>query len=348
MKASRRAAGGAPGRAAAGPGLGSPRGLWWAQVMWRRGFHDRDPLNPPWLAAVRRGYVTSRDGTRIAYDAVGEGRSTILLANGLGGRLFAWEPLITALLPDCRFVTWDYRGLFDSDMPARRHRLAVRYHVDDAIAVLDAEGGGGAAAAVVGWSMGVQIGLELAATHPERVRGLVLMNGTYGHALSTGFQPLFSMRFVPKRLHATVEWLRARPNAAEALAFAARGAELPVTMVLALTAGARAPLLTPFVRRYFDGVLGPCFGNYLRLFQELDAHSAYHLLPEINAPALIVSGALDVLTPSYQSREMARRMPRAELLSLKRASHFALLERPELLVPRVGAFLRGLGGAPSL
>ncbi|HEU4536416.1 MAG TPA: alpha/beta hydrolase, partial [Polyangiaceae bacterium] len=262
------------------------------------------------------------------------------------------------------------------------HRLAVRYHVDDAVAVLEAEAaaapapedggeagrearggagsereapgkggagreasGGGKAAVVVGWSMGVQIALELAATHPERVRGLVLMNGTYGHALSTGFQPLFSLRFVPKRLHAGVEWLRARPGAAEALAFAARGAELPVTLMLALTAGARAPVIAPFVRRYFDGVLGPCFGNFLRLFQELDAHSAYHLLPEIAAPALVVSGALDVLTPAYQSREMARRLPRAELLALPRASHFALLERPEVVVPRVASFLRGLGGA---
>ena len=312
----------------------------------RRGpLADQNPLEPPWQPSVRRGYVRSRDGTRIAYDAVGEGGETILLANGLGGRLFAWEPLITALLPDYRFVTWDYRGLFDSDVPARPHRMAVRYHVDDAIAVLDAEGGG--SAAVVGWSMGVQIGLELAATHPERVRGLVLMNGTYGHTMSTGFQPLFSLRFVPKRLHATIEWLRKRPGAVDALAFATRGVEWPMALMLGLTAGARAPLLAPFVRRYFDGVLGPCFGNFLRLFQELDAHSAYHLLPEITAPALVVSGLLDVLTPAYQSREMARRMPRAELLTLPRASHFALLERPDVLVPRIGAFLRGLGEAPA-
>jgi pimeloyl-ACP methyl ester carboxylesterase len=315
--------------------------------MLRRAVRDRDPLTPPWLADVRRGYVVSRDGTRVAYDAVGEGRTTILLANGLGGRLFAWEPLITALLPDYRFITWDYRGLFDSDMPEKRHRLAVRYHVDDAVAVLESEGHQGDPAVVVGWSMGVQIGLELAATHPERVRGLVLMNGTYGHALSTGFQPLFSLRFVPKRLHATLEWLQRRPGAASALAFASRGAGLPVTLMLGLTAGARAPLLTPFVRRYLDGVLGPGFGTYLRLFQELDAHSTYHLLPEIAAPALVVCGALDVLTPAYQSREMARRLPRAELLALRRASHFALLERPDLVVPRVAAFLRGLGAAPA-
>ncbi len=41
--------------------------------------------------------------------------------------------------------------------------------------------------------------------------------------------------------------------------------------------------------------------NYLRLFQELNAHSVYHLLPHIEQPTLVVSGLLDVLTPAYQS-----------------------------------------------
>jgi pimeloyl-ACP methyl ester carboxylesterase len=46
--------------------------------------------------------------------------------------------------------------------------------------------------------------------------------------------------------------------------------------------------------------------NYIRLFQELDAHSLYHLLRRIDQPTLIVSGLLDILTPAYQSFELAR------------------------------------------
>jgi pimeloyl-ACP methyl ester carboxylesterase len=79
----------------------------------------------------------------------------------------------------------------------------------------------------------------------------------------------------------------------------------------------------------------------LRLFQELDGHSAYHLLPDIDAPTLIISGLLDMLTPAYQSREMARRMPNAEHVALVRASHFALMERPEVVVPAIERFLSG-------
>lgn len=88
-----------------------------------------------------------------------------------------------------------------------------------------------------------------------------------------------------------------------------------------------------------DDVLGPSFPNYLRLFQELDAHSTYHLLRHIEAPALVISGLLDILTPAYQSRDIARRMPDAEHVRLVRSSHFSMLERPEVVVPAMKKFL---------
>jgi pimeloyl-ACP methyl ester carboxylesterase len=167
----------------------------------------------------------------------------------------------------------------------------------------------------------------------------VLINGTYGHTLSTGFQPLFSVPFLPKRLHAFLEWLQANPSMADRLAKLTRFAELPTYLMLLLTAGARARELVPLLSRYLDDVLGPSFRNFLRLFQELDAHSVYHLLPEIEAPALVISGQLDPLTPAFQSREMARRLPHAEHVALFRSSHFSLVERPEVVVPAIRRFL---------
>jgi pimeloyl-ACP methyl ester carboxylesterase len=46
----------------------------------------------------------------------------------------------------------------------------------------------------------------------------------------------------------------------------------------------------------------------LRLFQELDSHSVFHLLPSISQPVLIISGALDGVTPAMQSVQIARRI----------------------------------------
>ena len=52
------------------------------------------------------------------------------------------------------------------------------------------------AAVVVGHSMGVQVALELCLLRPEQVGSLVLLNGTSGHALRTGLQPIVALPWV--------------------------------------------------------------------------------------------------------------------------------------------------------
>ena len=84
---------------------------------------SRAPLE---LDAVPRKTLTTRDGVRIAYWVVGDGPKTLLLANGLGGRLYAWAPLVEALHREYRLITWDYRGLFQSSAPERRLGLRPR------------------------------------------------------------------------------------------------------------------------------------------------------------------------------------------------------------------------------
>jgi 3-oxoadipate enol-lactonase len=292
---------------------------------------------PRWAHTLQRRRATSADGTSIAYEVVGQGRSTLVIANGLGGRLAAVEPIVDAFWRDHRIVTWDYRGLFESETPSRPHRLSVAHHVDDLHAIFEAEKID--RAVLVGWSMGVQISLDFAAGYPERVSGLVLMNGTHGHAFSTGFQPFFAIPGLPKRLHAFVEWTHGKPDVVDALSRVTQLTEWPTTALMFITAGRRALELRPLLRKYYADVLGPSFPNFMRLFQELDAHSAYHLLPDITAPALVVSGKLDFLTPSFQSDEMARRLPNAEHLSLLRASHFALHERRDEVLGAMKQFL---------
>jgi hypothetical protein len=72
--------------------------------------------------------------------------------------------------------------------------------------------------------------------------------------------------------------------------------------------------------------------NYMRLFQELDAFSLFHLLRSIQQPTLIISGALDTVTPALSSMEMARRMPHASHYCDPFSTHMSLLESPEWCV----------------
>ena len=87
-----------------------------------------DAAAPIDLDAVPQRTLAREDGVTIAYFCIGDGPRTLLLANGLGGRFYAWEPLVRALQHGFRLVTWDYRGLFRSSSPERRSTGASRSH----------------------------------------------------------------------------------------------------------------------------------------------------------------------------------------------------------------------------
>lgn len=298
------------------------------------------PFKPrhPWESSMRSERIRGRDGTELQYWTLGEGRRTLLLANGLGGRLFAWDPVIERFWRDYRIITWDYRGLFESGSPATHRKLSIPHHAEDALHILDAEGID--RAALVGWSMGVQVSLELAANEPDRIAGLVLVNGTYGHTLTTGFQPLFRVPGMARLLHEGLAHARKYPGDAAPIRALARAAQfLMNSFMFKITAPGRQEEMRATMAKYFDHVLGESFPNYMRLFLELDAHSVFHLLPDIDTPTFIVSGAFDLLTPARQSFDMQWRMPNAEHRFLWRSSHFSLLERPDALLSPIAKFL---------
>jgi pimeloyl-ACP methyl ester carboxylesterase len=217
-------------------------------------------------------------------------------------------------------------------------RLSVRDHAEDALRILDAEGVD--RAVWVGWSMGVQVSLEAAAIDPKRFAGLVLMNGTYGHVFSSGFQPWFRLPLLPRYMHEITEWVRNKPLLSRVLAKTSKHGTFVTLGLFWLVVGRRALALRPAFQQYTDDVYrSENFPNFLRLFQELDAHSAYHHLPRIQVPALVMSGRFDILTPAYQSREITRRLPGAEHVHINNGSHFLLLERPEQVLPRIEDFV---------
>ena len=282
----------------------------------------------------------SDDGVVIHYQTVGRGPKVMVLANGLGGRIYSWEPILRHFQGRYRFITWDYRGLFESGAPKLVRRLSIPNHAEDIRRVLDVEKV--ERAVFVGWSMGVQVSLEFATIYPERVDRLILLNGTYGHALETGFQPFFRVPTVNRLLHELIDWLLARPDTVEWMAERARGPFVRDVLAPLLARFYRRPGLVPFLQRFNDDLFSRHhFSNFLRLFQELDAHSVYHRLRGIPHRALVAYGDLDFLTPGYQSRDIIRKMPNAEGFHVRLATHFLLLEYPHRLLPRIEAFLKG-------
>ena len=126
-------------------------------------------------------YATAPDGGRLAYRVAGDGPLDVLVI-GSHGAVFSVDAAYElprlrhfeeSLAGFCRLITYDLRGFGMSD--PLDPEWPVQQRVTDAIAVLDACASHHAALFGAGWGGGMAI--EVAASCPERVHSLVIVNG---------------------------------------------------------------------------------------------------------------------------------------------------------------------------
>ena len=110
-------------------------------------------------------------GTLVCWEWPG-GEPPALLLHGIGNYGRVWDFVAAEVAGRLRLVAPDARGHGDSVAPETGYR--PEDFVADAIAILDATGL--ARPLVVGHSMGGAHAMALAATHPDRLRGLVLVD----------------------------------------------------------------------------------------------------------------------------------------------------------------------------
>jgi pimeloyl-ACP methyl ester carboxylesterase len=129
------------------------------------------------------GYV-EREGVRLHYEVYGSGSPTIVLLptwSIIHSR--QWKMQIPYLARHYRVLTFDGRGSGRSDKPTGAEAYADKEFVADAVAVLDATTTD--QAVLVGFSHSGATAIQLAAAHPERALGALVI----GPALPLG-QPL--------------------------------------------------------------------------------------------------------------------------------------------------------------
>jgi pimeloyl-ACP methyl ester carboxylesterase len=119
-----------------------------------------------------------RDGVRSYYEVYGSGQPTVLLLptwSIIHSR--HWKMQIPFLARQHRVLTFDGRGNGRSDRPQDPAAYDEHEFAADARAVLDATAT--ERAVIVGFSLGNQRGLILAANHPERVAGAVFIGPNF-------------------------------------------------------------------------------------------------------------------------------------------------------------------------
>jgi len=253
--------------------------------------------------------TTAPDGTRIAYQVQGSGPPLLLLSGQASSHTW-WNGVRADFAATHRTVSMDYRGTGASDKPDAPH--STQGFAADAVAVLDALGID--RADVYGTSMGGRVAQWIAASHPGRVRRLVLgctsPGGAHAVERSEGVRRSLAgpdataNRRALLELMYTPEWLRREPGPYRTLG---------------------DPDMPPHARRH-----------HLRASAR---HDAWDVLPRIAAATLVVHGEDDLLNPVANAPLLAERIPGARLHLIRGARHAYFEEFRDVASPLVEEFL---------
>jgi pimeloyl-ACP methyl ester carboxylesterase len=112
------------------------------------------------------------DGATIAYDVDGDGEHALAFVHGWCSKAAHWDRQVEHFAPKYRTVRWDRRGMGRSRAAAAA--ASPDRHADDLVALLDHLGID--TVTVVGHAGGGPATVAFAAHHPDRARGMVLVD----------------------------------------------------------------------------------------------------------------------------------------------------------------------------
>jgi 3-oxoadipate enol-lactonase len=276
-------------------------------------------------------FARSFDGTMIAVRDVGAGELPLLIVTAVGAGLSVWKRPLQEISEDRRVVSWDLRGLFESDRP-ESGRLDPGAHANDAMAAVRSLGIG--RFHVAAWSSGGRIALELAAEYPERVASLALVNAGYGHSLARLLKLdlaslLPTLAGIGKRF--------AGPLQGAFRTFVSRPEIAGLVRQSGMTA---ATADTASLVELLRGMASCDTRALLATYQAVAGDSAPQIARRIAAPTLLIAGEHDQFTPLDVTEELLSNLERSRLEVYADATHYLPIEHPDRLAKDLEAFIR--------
>jgi len=185
---------------------------------------------------------------------------------------------------------------------------------------------------LVGHSMGAVVSLRYAATYPEDVRRLVVIDAPgvlHRYSVTSQYLAHLGLEFVPP--------------AAEPLDWFTTLARKLLAPLEQLHLDPQFILSSPQLRETLLGADPAKIAGLAVVIEDLRRE-----LPKVRADTLIIWGAQDTLAPSRTGKVLALKLPRAQLAVIERAAHEPMLEAPERFRAALEPFLEhGLTPAPG-
>jgi len=185
---------------------------------------------------------------------------------------------------------------------------------------------------LVGHSMGAVVSLRYAATHPEDVRRLVVIDAPgilHRYSVTSQYLAHFGLEFIPPAAE-PLDWLT---NLARKLLAPLERLHFDPQVILS----------SPQLRQRLLGADPAKIAGLAVVSEDLRQE-----LPKVRAETLIVWGAKDTLAPLRTGKVLALKLPRARLAVIEGAGHEVMLEAPERFRAVLEPFLEeGLPPAPA-
>jgi pimeloyl-ACP methyl ester carboxylesterase len=265
--------------------------------------------------------VAASDGVTLYAEAHGEG-APVLLSCGLCTTHVNWRPQLEALsAAGFRVVIWDYRGHGRSGVPDDPAAYTMDKVVDDIGRVLE-WAAPGVSAVVGGLSFGGLASLHFALRHPDRVRGLLLVDSGPGFK-NPEAQARWEGQVERTASFAENKGLAAFVKSRASVTTVGLQPDLPAAIAAGEAIAAQDPKGIAHFARCIAGPAAPVIDE----------------LASIEAPALVVVGEKDA--PYLRAAEvMAARIPDAEHVIIPGAGHIVNIEEPEAFNEIAIGFLR--------
>jgi pimeloyl-[acyl-carrier protein] methyl ester esterase len=249
------------------------------------------------------------------------GARDLVLLHGWSLNLRVWDPLVRQLAPRYRIITVDLPGHGGSDWdPKASSPAAQAWRVHETLAPLTQR------YCLLGWSLGGQVALDLAAALPAPIERLVLIATTPRFLAGPGWRcgtPRAQLARLIHRLYA---------NSARA-----------VNDFLALSARGSAPRTAAHVEQVLrralksDGWAHPAaLASGLARLRDTDLRAG---LARIDVPALVMCGQRDRIVRAVATRALARRLADAHYIEIRGAAHAPFLSHTRQCARHVREFL---------
>ncbi len=280
------------------------------------------------------GVLQRGDGVSIAWVSVGRGTPMIVVHGGPGMDHRYLRPGLDTLGAAHRLVYYDQRGTGGSEAPLDTASINLDAFVGD-IEALRAEQGA-ERVLVLGHSYGTMVALGYALAHPDRVRGLVLLDPVEP---GSRFAAETGRRFAAARTDADVQALR---DLVDSPAFEARE---PQAVERMYRIAYRATVPDPSVLDDLDLAMEPRTARNgsevtALLGGSLQGADWWDELGSLRVPTLVVHGRAEP-TPVAMSEALAAALPEGRLVVLE-TGHFPYVEAPGALYEAVARFTSGI------